>query len=541
LPMTSAKIYSRLLLLILGVSLLLFLSGARLRDLTYPDELRYVEVAREMLESGDWALPHFNYEIYPDKPPVFFWMLAAGIKGFGENTISAILPTSLSALLTLLVTFLLGRELFDERIALAGVWVLATFLLFLVMAQMVRMDMTLTLLVTLSLTFFVRILRDSNHQKQFRLAAYLALGLALITKGPVGLLIPAITLTAYLTLNRQFRRIKRLVSVPGLLILVAIPLLWLIPAGLEGGRAYLLEILLKQSAGRVVSSFSHARPFYYYLVVFPILFLPWSFFLLLFLDQKVRDDLSRDRSEIRFLLCWVIGTLLFFSLISGKIVVYLLPLTPGLALLIARGFTPLMWGGGGSIRWLKVSGFLLAGTGWTAATGLILSIPGGGLALTWPTLWPILLILTGGSTIILTLCMRMQVKKGFIAIGILGILLTASVTHWAFPAINARLSLKPMAMKILTLSGDRPRVGGYKVDLRYLSFYLHVPYRKLNTPGETKRFVQEDGTILIADLQDLPQLKTMSEKPLREVGRFRLKQMVYLLLTAREEPVPPAE
>ncbi len=526
------------LLLILGILFLFFSVGASMRDMTYPDELRYAEVAREMRESGDWFLPKLNYEVYPDKPPFFFWLLALAQNGLGETTVAALLPSILSGLLLLYVTFLLGRELYDEETGLLSMWVCATYLLFLLVSQVVRMDILFTLLITTALYLIIRHLNLDADDPKGLYGGYLLIGLALITKGPVGLIVPILAFLPLLLMDGR-EMLRRLAPGRGLLLILLIPLLWLVPAAAAGGREYLTEILFHQSAGRVVHSFSHAKPFYYYLMIFPVLFLPWSPFLLLYGVPGIRSALSSNRRSRTFLLSWVLGTLLFFSFVSGKIAIYLLPILPGLALLTGRACTRLLHNPGeGKILFriaLALSAFFCA----IGAIALLVLGKQGDIPLPLLFRLPGCLVLVAGSGLLFFQSLRIRPLPSILTVGVIPLLLVGSLSLVVFPKINPYLSLKPMSEAIRTLQGEHPRVAGYKIDLRYLSFYLHSPYRKLNTPPEINDFLQGDQGLLIADLQDIDLVRQSAEDPLREVGRFQSRNLTYLLLQAGSEEVLP--
>lgn len=519
------------LILMLGLFLLLIYAGSIHRDLTFPDELRYAEVAREMLESGNWTLPKFNYAVYPDKPPVFFWALASSMKLLGENTQAALLPSMLSAILALLITYLLGKEIFDHEVGLYGAWILGSFLLFLMMSQVVRMDMTMTALVTASHYFFYRGFMQRGRSHIMLLAGYLCIGTALITKGPVGLILPLITMLSYLLFRKEPKQIKSLYTFMGLLLMLGIPLIWLGLASLQGGEAYLREILLKQSAGRVIESFSHAKPLYYYFLYFPILFIPWSFFLVLLFDPGIRKDLWADRDGSLFLFCWVLGTLTFFSLISGKILIYLLPLAPALALLIARIFSPILRDPGVLQRpmFFKLPAYLLAGIYMVGAFGIYAAAGKVPFIKDWRDLAPLFLVLISGGAILSYHARRMHVLQSFTTIGLVSVLIIGSMTLWLLPRINPYLSLKPMARQILSIHKDHPEVAGYKVDLRYLTFYLKTPYDKLNSHEAVRAFMEKKGGFLIADQEDVPLLREALQHPLIEIGQYPIKGVCYLL------------
>ncbi len=531
---------STTLLLILGILFLFFILGGAMRDLTYPDELRYAEVAREMRESGNAFLPTLNYEVYPDKPPLYFWFLALAQEGLGETTTAALLPSIFAGLLLLYVTFLLGRELYDEETGLLSAWICATSLLFLLVAQVVRMDLLFTLLITTALYLLFGRLKQEQDDRKRLYAGYLLIGLALITKGPVGLIVPIL---AFLPLLLQGRRevLRRLAPGRGILLVLLIPLLWLIPAAFFGGKGYITEILFHQSAGRLVHSFAHAKPFYYYFMIFPVLFLPWSPFLLLYGIPSIRAGLSSHRRSRMFLLSWVAGTLLFFSLVSGKIAIYLLPILPGLAILIGRASTLALHNrteGRKGILFPVV--LILTALLWIGGAVALLVISGKG-EIAFPSSLRLIasLIPAAGGALLIFFAFKQRPAWGIITVGLTSLLLSGTVTLLILPRINPVLSLKPMAESIRVIEGAHPSVAGYKIDLRYLSYYLHTPYRKLNLPSQINDFLREGRGLLIADLRDMDLVRKTAAVPLREVGRFQSRTLTYLLLKTEREGGQP--
>ncbi len=521
-----------------GVLLLLFLSAALMRDLTYPDELRYAEVAREMLERGTWALPTLNYEVYPDKPPLFFWLLALSMGLLGATPLAAILPSMLAALLTGLLTYLIGKEIFDRETGWLGFFVFMTFLVVLLMGQVVRMDMLLTLLTTAAIYWFVRAIRRPGDTGLNVLWGYVLIGMALLTKGPVGLLIPALAVVGFLALTGRLKRALSLRSDTGALIVAALTLAWLFPAAFEGGGAYLKEIVWTQNTGRIADSFDHAKPIYYYLIIFPVLFFPWSFYLMLYLDRGVREACARDRIETILLLCWVLAPLIVFSLISGKMAIYLLPVTPALALLIARPLTLLAGRsvGAGPSKVFKTAASLLA----LSCLGLAIAMAaapidiGGPLSLV--DRLPTIGVFAAGGALVFLLVHRMPAYRTLMATGVLSVALIATLGLWLIPRSNGHLSLKPMAETVRALESEAHRLAGYKADLRYLAFYLHRPYHRLQGKRELTDHVNQGSGLLLTESEDRLTVEHTVGHALEEVARFRLKRKTYLLLRHPARP-----
>jgi 4-amino-4-deoxy-L-arabinose transferase-like glycosyltransferase len=313
----------------------LFLPSAFFRDLWPPDEVRYAQVAREMAESGQWLVPHLNYEIYPDKPPLFFWLVALSAKLLGGfSTIAAVLPSALAGIGTVILTYLLAKKMFRSRFVgfLAGV-ILATSVEFLNLSSMGRMDIALTFFETLSLFYFWR--WHIEGRRAYLFPFYIGMALAVLVKGPVGLLPLPIALI-YLATLKQGAKTRQMRLGLGLLVMAAIIACWLVPAAFAGGEAYWKEILGKQIFGRVHNSWSHRKPFYFFLQTFPADFLPWFALLPAALIRYGRERAERTSIETKFLVTWFLTIFIFFTLISGKRNVYIMPLYPACSLFLAK-------------------------------------------------------------------------------------------------------------------------------------------------------------------------------------------------------------
>jgi 4-amino-4-deoxy-L-arabinose transferase-like glycosyltransferase len=308
-------------------------------DLWGPDEPRYAQVAREMMQSGDYMVPHLNGQVYGEKPPLFFWAVAASSwlvdrDGQGPSPLAARLPSAIAGLGILLLTYLLARRIYGPSVALLSALILFSTVQFTGTATDAHLDSTLTLWTTAAMYLFFRGYKEPSGGQRFFYPAYAAMGLGVLTKGPVGILVPLISAGLFLLLSRNLSALRRTKPLKGLILLVAIVLLWLVPAGLSGGEEYFKYLVFTQSAGRAVNSFSHAAPFYYYVDVFLADFLPWTLFLPFACIHYAKR--KEARNGIIFPLAWFVATFLFFSIMSGKRSLYLLPLYPPIAIMIAK-------------------------------------------------------------------------------------------------------------------------------------------------------------------------------------------------------------
>lgn len=337
---------SRLILLavLAAVLALLNLGGY---DLWPPDEPRFAEVAREMRQSGDYLVPRINGEPYKEKPPLLFWTQAVCAVPFGDVTETPTrLPSALAGIATVLLTYALVRRLYDERTAFWAGLILATTQRFWWQTHFGQIDMLLTACLTGAFLSFW--LWYTGKQRRYLLAFYLLIAAGAYAKGPPALVFPLLMALTFLSGRKEERRQLHLVTgTLGVLVLVA---LWLVPARMaasaeaaSGAGAGIAGNLIRQTVGRFIFGISHANPPWYYLEQLPVDLLPWALFLpwtVLWVWQR-----RKGNREMRFLLSWILPALIFFSISLGKRSVYLLPLYPAFAALLARSVLDLMEGG----------------------------------------------------------------------------------------------------------------------------------------------------------------------------------------------------
>ena len=323
-----------LLLVLAGVLFSINLGGY---DVWPPDEPRFAEVAREMLLTGDWLAPHVNGQPYTEKPPLLFWGMAlASLPGGAVTPFTARVPSVLSALLVVALTFLMARHMFGRRTAFWSALVLMTGLRFWWQARTGQIDMLLTACMTVVL---YHLWRWEDDRRAWRLPViWLAVGAGLLAKGPPALVFPLLWMLVFYWGNRPAR--KQLHWIIGCIAALGIALLWFIPARMaiagvptdtvsEGVGGSLFRNII----GRLFLGVSHKEMPWYYLTNFPAdlfpwsLFLPWTFWWL----WK-----NRGASKMHwFLWCWTVPAFLFFSASLGKRQIYLLPIYPALAVIIA--------------------------------------------------------------------------------------------------------------------------------------------------------------------------------------------------------------
>jgi 4-amino-4-deoxy-L-arabinose transferase-like glycosyltransferase len=311
------------------------------------DEGHNAEAAREMLVAGDPVVPTFNYRWRHDKPPLLYWLQMAAYQAFGVNEWSARLPSALAGLAAILLAYEFGRRMFSPTTGLLAGLILASTVLFSAAAHFANPDALLLVFSSLTLLiFWWGYVRDS---RSWFVPAGLSAGLAVLTKGPVGVVLPSAVILTFLIWCGRLRFLCHWRFALGILTgsLVALP--WYIAVIAETKGVFFREFFLKHNAGRFGAPMEgHGGPWFYYLICIIVGFAPWSVFLgptLTFaVASRARADDQRpnDRSGLpsavayRFLWCWIAIYLLFFSLSATKLPNYVLPVYPPLALLTAR-------------------------------------------------------------------------------------------------------------------------------------------------------------------------------------------------------------
>ncbi len=312
---------------------LLFIYNLGGWDLWNPDEPRYALVARGMVEDGNWILPRLNNRIYPDKPPVFFWLIAlASVVSGAVSSFTARFPSALAGVLGILFTYLIGRRLKSPRAGFISALVLATTVEYFWLSRRANIDMTLTFFIITAFFFFYKGYQENASRLYYLF--YFFIGLAALTKGPVGFILPLLTIIIYSAVKKDRHGVKAILFHPGIILFFALIFAWLIPSAIVGGKEYLDEIIFKQIFGRVYESWSHKEPFYFYFMSFPPLVIPWILFLPGAFIYGFSSARQAGKEDVLLPIVWFITVFVFFSLCSGKRALYLLPLIPAFALMV---------------------------------------------------------------------------------------------------------------------------------------------------------------------------------------------------------------
>ena len=362
--LTGHRFAHYLLLLAVGSALVFPYLGAP--SLWDDDEGVNAECAREMAETGTWVVPLFNWELRTAKPVFLYWLLRISYDAFGVNEFAARLPSALAFLGSILLTYELGRRMFDATTGLLAAAIAASALELVKLGHAATPDSTLIFFLLLYFWAFWR--GHENGGRSWYLPCGIASALAMLVKGPVGLVLPVAIVGGYFLAHRELRRLfdPRMIGGTAVWILVAIPWYALVTAETRG--EWTKAFFLKEYLGRSTEPMeNHRGPWLYYLGVLAIFFAPWSSLLPAALKAawtraKVADPGSR---AVRFLLIWVAVVVVVFSLLATKLPHYIAPAYPALAILIASYLVRWMRGEFEMPRWVTVmvvTGFILTGS-----------------------------------------------------------------------------------------------------------------------------------------------------------------------------------
>jgi len=308
-----------------------------IRPLFPVDETRYAAVAWEMWLRNDFLVPHLNGETYSHKPPLLFWLMQLSWWLMGVNDWSLRLISPLFSLATLFLSGAVAGILWPERKRVEALTPLILLGLFFwaIYSTLTMFDMMLAFFALLGIYSLLKLV-DSGLSLKYWALLGIAIGGGVLSKGPVILLhILPVALLAPWWLKTAYFRWKHWYFglIAAILIGAIIALCWAIPAGIAGGETYKKAIFLGQTSGRLVESFAHQLPWWWYLEILPLLLLPWLLWKPLWIGLR---KLTYQDSGIRFCLAWAIPVFIAFSLISGKRIHYLVPLVPAMALVLAR-------------------------------------------------------------------------------------------------------------------------------------------------------------------------------------------------------------
>ena len=330
----------RITLPLLLLAALTFFAGLGRGAITDSDEAFYAEASREMVASGDWVEPFYNYEPRWQKPAAYYWLTSATFFVTGSSEFGARFWAAMAGVGLVLVTAAAGRRWYDETTGLLAGAMVATNFGYFTIGRMSLPDLPLTFCITLAIwAAFVSTLESERSPRQFVVLAAVGLGLGFLMKGPVGLIIPFIVIVPVLMIERRSIGLNPVDIMLGFVIMIAVAAPWYFMMWARHGTEYLNSFFVGDNFERFATDrFNDPRPWWFYLPVVAGGLLPWTPLALVWLGpltQFLRGRRSIGTIDLR-LLMWAVFPLVFYSLSIGKQPRYVLPVLPPLALLLAN-------------------------------------------------------------------------------------------------------------------------------------------------------------------------------------------------------------
>ena len=500
--------------LLLAVGAMLFLPNLGGPSLWDIDEGNNAEAAREMLASGNSIVPTFNFELRVDKPALLYWLQIGSYQLFGVNEFAARFPSALAALLAVFGTYEMGRRMFGSIPGLLAGLMLASTVLFCAAAHFANPDALLSACTLLAFLFFWN--SFARGDRSWFLLSGISAGLAMLAKGPVGLVLPSAVALLFLFWAKQMRRLFDRRLLWGMLAFGLVVVPWYAWVGAETRGNYLTGFFIVHNFDRYTNAMEgHAGNLGYYFLVLLVGLTPWSAFLGLALwyslkfksnqpeavVMKSRPSLAAragDRPAVAFLWCWIAVYLAFFSFSRTKLPNYILPIYPAVALLTARflerwrrgAFQPPVWMLHAAPACLGLLGVgtmimpLMLGGAWSPRFMHGRSYPG-------LEYWAVLGVLPLAGALVTWRCLRSGRRTGAVA-GFAGtaVIFLASVAAEGAVALEPYKAPRELVRDLHdNLTSHELRVGTYQYFQPSLVFYCRREVQKLKNDEDTLDFL----------------------------------------------------
>lgn len=502
-PLNSSHFVARDLLLLTLFLIVLFGTFLGSRPLMVPDEGRYAEIPREMVESGDYTTPRLNYIKYFEKPPFLYWLEAGAIKVFGLNEWALRLGIALLAIFGCLMTYIAGLKLYDRRTGILACLILATSALYFAIGHFVIPDMPVAVWMSSCLILFMLGTREPQGMKRrgYFWGMFACAAMATLTKGLIGAVLPALIIFVWLCVLNNWRELKTYYLPSGLFIYLLIAAPWHILVQLKNAEFFHFYFVEQHFLRYLTSYASREKPLWFFPAVTAGGFFPWICFLIgagmaavFTRSESIFSRLKqfwRERQAHKysiFLVLWVLCIFLFFLKSKSLLISYALPLMPPLAMLTARYL---------ALNWDKSGSFALH---CAFASILILGIAGGIIGMlashqnhvqSWPgyvssSLFLLAAIASAG---FYTRC-GVKAGVGALVITISAFLISINLSYTTFDT----RSIKPLAMTLKPMLQADSEVIGYYEYYQDLPAYLERRVTVVGSQSELAFGMQYEDT-----------------------------------------------
>lgn len=481
----KGSIVVRDLLVLTGLLSILFFSFLGNRPLAAPDEGRYVEIPREMVETGDYVTPHLNGLVYFEKPPLFYWIETLPIRWFGIQEAPLRFPLAFLALFGCLLTYFFVQRLYDRATGLWATGVLGCAFLYNVLGRLITLDMGFSVFLGGALLAFLTATEESSPKKRRGWMAFSSFccAAAVLTKGLAGLALPGLIVLLWTLLTRRWYLLRFLFLPSSIFLFLLIILPWHLLVALKNPGFFNFYFLHEHFTRYLTTVHRRFQPFWFFIPVIFIGFLPWVSFLF----RSVSSVFPRSRKQCQenpkdlFFLLWVFVPFLFFSISHSKLIPYILPIFPALAVLTAH-FIQKHLRNRHSLRGEILGYSFLCLAMIAGITFFLTKVNPEFQELFRSFLFPLYGILGISSVGIPLLRLWKGDRIAIYSIGTSGVALLMLLIQMG-PHIP-RLSIKPLAQKFLTIMPKETQVFSYIAYYQDLPPYLNRTIQVVNWYGE---------------------------------------------------------
>ena len=484
-------------LLLAGFCAFLFFYGIGEFGLIGADEPRYAQVAREMLDRGDWVTPVLGTRAWLEKPPLYYWQAMLVYSIFGVSDVAARIPSAIDATLLVVAVYLFFRR-FRRGVEVDAALITASCAGIIGYSRAASMDMPLTA------AFGIGMLgwwawRESG-QRVYLAGFYVCMAFGMLAKGPVAPLLAGLIIVLWAAAAREMRIVLRGLWWPGILLFSVVSLPWYIAVQMRNPQ-FFHEFILEHNLARFSTNlYHHPEPFWYYIPVAALALVPWLVFVVTALGESVRAwwserKLGRPEADLElqfrlFAACWLIIPVLFFSLSRSKLPGYILPAIPAGAILLADYLLGRSEENSAISKPLIVLHALVASAPIVPAVlvGFIVSehrMPSG-----QPMVFAVVIAVVVFIAIALTLMSRTRLRMFRFVTLIPVVLAVAAVLKMGTVAIDQKLSTRPLAIELASVETHKLPIAvcGTPREIEYgLAFYRNqivARYETGNIPLE---------------------------------------------------------
>jgi 4-amino-4-deoxy-L-arabinose transferase-like glycosyltransferase len=466
------------------------------------NEAFYVETPRQMVLSGDYTTPVFNDAPRLNKPVLSYWIVAGLYHLFGISVTTERVGIALGAFGIIAATFLIGRAMRSTAVGVLAALIMATAPRVVMFARRIFIDVYVSLFMALALACFVLAERHPGRRRWFLGGMYAAIGFGALTKGPVAIVLPAAAIGLWLLVERRLADVRRLMLLPGALIVLAILAPWGLAMQTAHGWAPLVNFIGIENLDRFAESVSGDRPFWFYAPVLLGDLFPWAPLVLVPIvatawRRRGADEDAASASIRRLLWLWVVVITGAFSLSASKQDLYIFPVMPAVAVLIADALA-----GPAPARhaWIRPLLGVIGGACLVFGLGAMWLLGRGGFyALSGVTPAGAILVLTGAAAMLFAL--RARIDRAVLALALGFIAFNYLFVTVILPDVERFKPIPAIADTFRTRAAPGAQLGAFGTMLPSLVYYADQPVRERASLDEAVEFMSgpTEAWLLVED------------------------------------------